>query len=84
MDMTGMMPGPDGNSAIPMQPQQLADGDVMGDGIQGPADPANPENANSQGTEGVEIQGEADIRNKLVTDAYGTKIPQRRSIDKAE
>jgi len=84
MDMTGMMPGPDGNSAIPMQPQQLGDGDVLGDGVLGPNDPQNPENPISQQTEGIEHQGEADIRNKLVTDAYGTKIPQGRSIDKNE
>jgi len=82
MDMTGMMPGPDGNSAIPMQPTELGDGDVMGDGMQGPQDPNNPENAASQETKGAEVQAEADIRNKLVTDAYGTKIPQRRSIDR--
>jgi hypothetical protein len=82
MDMTGMMPGPDGNSAIPMQPQQLGDGDIMGDGMMGPQDPANPENAASQETKGIEVQAEAEIRNKLVTDAYGTKIPQRRTVDK--
>jgi hypothetical protein len=84
MDMTGMMPGPDGNSAIPMQPQQLGDGDILGDGMLGPQDPANPQNAASQETKGAEVQGEADIRNKLVTEAYGTKIPQRRIIDKNE
>ena len=82
MDMTGMMPGPDGNSAIPMQPTELGDGDIMGDGMQGPQDPNNPENAASQATKGAEVQAEADIRNKLVTDAYGTKLPQRGSIDR--
>ena len=82
MDMTGMMPGPDGNSAIPMQPMQLGDGDVMGDGMMGPQDPDNPQNAASQETKGIEVQAEADLRNKLVTDAYGTKIPQRRTVDK--
>jgi len=80
--MTGMMPGPDGNSAIPMQPTELGDGDIMGDGMQGPQDPNNPENAASQATKGAEVQAEADIRNKLVTDAYGTKLPQRGSIDR--
>jgi len=82
MDMTGMMPGPDGSSAIPMQPTQLGDGDVMGDGIQGPQDDQNPLNSASQETESIEIQAEAEIRNKLVTDAYGTKIPQRRTVDR--
>jgi hypothetical protein len=81
-DMTGMMPGPDGNSAIPMQPMQLGDGDIMGDGVMGPQDPANPENLASQETKGIEVQAEAELRNKLVTDAYGTKIPQRRTVDK--
>lgn len=82
MDMTGMMPGPDGNSAIPMQPMQLGDGDIMGDGVMGSPDPANPENLASQETKGIEVQAEAELRNKLVTDAYGTKLPQRRTVDK--
>jgi hypothetical protein len=48
----------------------------------GPQDPANPQNAASQETKGIEVQAEAELRNKLVTDAYGTKIPQRRTVDK--
>jgi hypothetical protein len=48
----------------------------------GPQDPANPENLASQETKGIEVQAEAELRNKLVTDAYGTKIPQRRTVDK--
>ena len=82
MDMTGMMPGPDGNSAIPMQPTQLGDGDIMGDGMMGAPSPENPMNDASQQTEGIEKQAEAEIRNKLVTDAYGTKLPQRRNVGK--
>jgi hypothetical protein len=82
MDMTGMMPGPDGSSASPMQPTQLGDGDVMGDGMQGPQDDQNPLNPESQETKSIEVQAEAEIRNKLVTDAYGTKIPQRRTVDR--
>ena len=82
IDMTGMMPGPDGSSAIPMQPTPLGDGDILGDGMLGPEDPANRNNQGSQETKGIEVQAEADIRNKLVTDAYGTKIPQRRAVDK--
>jgi hypothetical protein len=65
-----------------MQPMQLGDGDVMGDGVMGVPDPANPENLASQETKGMEVEAEAQIRNKLVTDAYGTKIPQRRTVDK--
>jgi len=82
MDMTGMMPGPDGNTAIPMDPMQLGDGDVMGDGVEGAPTEENLANPMNQQTEGIEKQAEASIREKLVTDAYGTKIPQRRSIDK--
>ena len=82
MDMTGMMPGPDGNSAIPMQPTQLGDGDIMGDGIMGAPSDQNPMDEASQQTEGIEKQAEAEIRNKLVTDAYGTKIPLRRNVGK--
>jgi hypothetical protein len=82
MDMTGMMPGPDGNSAIPMQPTQLGDGDVMGDGIEGAPTPENVNDPETQAMEGMEQQAEAELRNKLVTDAYGTKLPQRRSVDK--
>ena len=82
MDMTGMMPGPDGNSAIPMQPTQLGDGDIMGDGMMGAPSDENPMNDASQQTEGIEKQAEAEIRNKLVTDAYGTKLPQRRNVGK--
>jgi len=82
MDMTGMMPGPDGNSAIPMQPQQLGDGDIMGDGIEGAPTEENQKDPETQAMEGMEQEAEAQVRNKLVTDAYGTKIPQRRSVDK--
>jgi hypothetical protein len=60
----------------------LGDGDIMGDGMLGPQDPANPQNAGSQETKGIEVQAEAELRNKLVTDAYGTKLPQRRTVDK--
>jgi hypothetical protein len=82
MDMTGMMPGPDGNSAIPMQPQQLGDGDIMGDGIEGAPTAENQKDPETQAMESMEQQAEAEVRNKLVTDAYGTKIPQRRAVDK--
>jgi len=82
MDMTGMMPGPDGNSAIPMQPQPMGDGDVLGDGMSGPETPENEATPENQELMGVEKSAESEIRNKLVTDAYGTKIPQRRTVDK--
>jgi hypothetical protein len=72
MDMTGMMPGPDGTS-MPLPPTQIADGDVIGDGIQGPPG-SPPDNATINSAE-----AEAMIREELVVDAYGTKIPQRRA-----
>jgi hypothetical protein len=80
MDMTGMMVGPDG-SATPMEPMMMGSGDVLGDGVLGPpGEEANSDpnlNANT-----VELQGEQAIRNKLVTDAYGTKLPSRRAVDR--
>jgi hypothetical protein len=82
MDMTGMMPGPDGNSAIPMQPQQLGDGDVLGDGIEGAPSEENVKNPDTIASEQANLEAEAAIRNKLVTDAYGTKLPQRRAVDR--
>jgi len=79
MDMTGMMPGPDG-SATPMDPMMLGDGDVLGDGIAGdPNQNANDPEANSQVTE---AEGEAAIRNALVTEAYAPKLASRRTVDK--
>jgi hypothetical protein len=82
MDMTGMMPGPDGSSAIPMQPQPMGDGDILGDGMSGPETPENAATPENQELMGIEKSAESEIRNKLVTDAYGTKIPQRRTVDK--
>jgi len=82
MDMTGMMPGPDGSSAIPLQPTELADGDVLGDGIEGPQTEENKNDPSNQQSQGIEAQAEASIREKLVTQAYGTKMPQRRTVDK--
>jgi hypothetical protein len=82
MDMTGMMPGPDGNSAIPMQPTELGDGDIMGDGIEGPQTDDSVNDPAQQQMMGIEKSQEAAIRERLVTEAYGTKIPQRRAVDK--
>ena len=82
MDMTGMMPGPDGSSAVPLTPTPLGDGDILGDGISGPETPENANTPANQQSRGIEQNAEAEIRNKLVTDAYGTKMPQRRTVDK--
>jgi hypothetical protein len=83
-DMTGMMPGPDGNSAIPLQPTQLADGDIMGDKVEGAPTPDNLQDPATQEGAMIEAQTEAALREKLVTEAYGTKIPQRRAVDREQ
>lgn len=76
MDLTGMSVTPDG-AVMPMDPEMamLGDGDVLGDGAVGPAtgqlDPAKM----------AEMQSEAEVRNQLVTLAYGTKLAQRRNPD---
>jgi hypothetical protein len=80
MDMTGMMPGPDG-TATPMDPMMMGDGDILGDGILGPTDPQNPTPQGQQEV-GMELQGEQKIRQDLVQDAYGTQLPSRRTVDK--
>jgi hypothetical protein len=84
-DITGMMPGPGGEGAVPLAPTVLADGDVMGDKIEG----APQTNAEGEMTDpeqeigdAMANQAEAALRNSLVTEAYGTKIPQRRAVDR--
>jgi hypothetical protein len=80
MDLTGMMPGPDG-SAMPMEPTMLGDGDVLGDGISGPQTEESMTDP-MLNTNMMDQQTEIGIRNELLTEAYGTKIPQRRGVDK--
>jgi hypothetical protein len=80
MDMTGMMPGPDG-TATPMDPMMMGDGDVLGDGVLGPNDPKKPSPEGQQEV-GMEMQGEMEIRQELLKDAYGTQLPSRRTVDK--
>ena len=81
-DLTGMIPGPGGEGAVPLQPTVLGDGDVLGDQVDGAPTPENIENpANQEGAMGANLQ-ESELRNRLVTEAYGTKIPQRRAVDR--
>lgn len=75
MDLTGMMPGPDG-MASPMDPMMMGDGEVLGDGASGPPGVATIDNA-----ELADMTGEAQLREELVVQTYGTKIPQRRATD---
>ncbi|CAB4128795.1 Portal protein [uncultured Caudovirales phage] len=79
MDLTGMMVGPDG-TATPMDPMMLGDGDVLGDGELGPQQPEQtPEQADAAMQS---LEQESEIRNALVTQAYGTQVPARRTVDK--
>ena len=82
MDLTGMMVGPDG-SATPMDPMMMGDGEMLGDGVSGPVDEAGAPTDPNAGVEQQEnLMAEQQIREKLVTDAYGTKLPSRRTVDK--
>lgn len=78
MDMTGMMAGPDG-TATPVDPMMMGDGDILGDGQLGAPGTDQPED---QQVDAQNLQAEAEIRNTLVTEAYGTNIPSRRTVDK--
>jgi hypothetical protein len=79
MDMTGMMVGPDG-TATPMDPMMMGNGDVLGDGELGPQQPEQTPDQQMAAQQSMEQ--EAEIRNTLVTEAYGTTIPSRRTVDK--
>lgn len=76
MTLTGMVPGPDG-SAAPLSPEQAA-GMAAGGGS-----PAQTPILDGNVVEGLQL-GEQDIRSRLVTEAYGTKIPQRRVPEEYE
>jgi len=78
MDMTGMMAGPDG-TATPVDPMMMGDGDVMGDGQLGPQSPTG--DADPQAMQ-QNLEAEAQIRQTLLNDAYGTRLPSRRTVDK--
>jgi hypothetical protein len=59
---------------------QLGDGDILGDGQLGPQDPANPQPLDPAAQQNE--MAEEEIRNTLVTEAYGTRVPQRAVVDK--
>ncbi|MFN9957858.1 MAG: hypothetical protein ACK55I_32535, partial [bacterium] len=75
MSLTGMMPGPDGQAGQPiMSPEN---GVPMG----GQPNTATPYlDEASQMT----MNAEANLRNRLVTEAYGTQLPQRRVPEEYE
>ena len=80
MDMTGFMAGPDG-TATPIDPMMMGDGDTLGDGQVGPQGSGADEAGNQQSAM-QNLEAEDAIRNTLVTEAYGTKTPSRRLVDK--
>lgn len=73
LDLTGMVPGADGAELPPMQ-----DGEESPTGIQGPSTPQTPQPVLDTDAL-LEENIEERIRTDLVTQAYGTKLPQRRS-----
>ena len=75
-EMTGMMPGPDGMATPLMTGEE--DGTVDGGG--GTLDNASTAGATEPDPATLlEMQSEEKLREELVTQAYGTKLPQRRA-----
>jgi len=80
MDITGMMVGPDG-TATPMDPMMMGNGDVMGDGVLGaPGESADPQADAAISQE--QLAAEDQIRQTLISEAYGQNIPSRSSVDR--
>jgi hypothetical protein len=78
MDMTGMMSGPDG-TATPVDPMMMGNGDLLGDGVSGPAQGATPQDdAAAQ----ENLAAEEQIKQTLVTKAYAENPPAKRTVDK--
>jgi hypothetical protein len=77
MDMTGFMAGPDG-TATPIDPMMMGDGDLLGDGQVGPGG-TDPE---ADAVEQQNLMAEQEIRNTLVTEAYGPAGATRSTVDK--
>jgi hypothetical protein len=82
MDMTGMMPGPDGGVATPIDPMMMGDGDVLGDGVDGPPPQEGQQDPQDAQNEGEKMMFEQELREELMQQAYGTKLPTRRAFDK--
>jgi hypothetical protein len=79
MDITGMMVSPDG-TATPMDPVMLGDGELLGDGQEGVE--GQEQTPEQSAVQQENAQAEEEIRNKLVDDAYGSKTPSRRTVDR--
>ena len=82
MDMTGMMPGPEGGVATPMEPMMMGDGDVLGDNIDGAPPQDGQGDPAAEQDIGEKLMLEQQLRETLITQAYGTKLPQRAVVDK--
>ena len=82
MDMTGMMPGPEGGVATPMDPMMMGDGDVLGDNINGAPPQDGQGDPAAEQDMGEKLMLEQQLRETLVAQAYGTKLPQRAVVDK--
>jgi hypothetical protein len=77
LDLTGMMPGSDGAEMPPMQDEVTgADGSVTQQ-----AQPQMPEPV-ADLTAVLEAGAEQNLRSDLVTMAYGTKLPLKRSVER--
>jgi hypothetical protein len=70
-DLTGTMPSPDGKGFTPATETVGPDGKPM----------AGQPVAQIDGALLEADMGEADLRNKLVTEAYGTVLPQRKVVE---
>ena len=79
MDITGMMVSPDG-TATPMDPVMLGDGELLGDGQEGVE--GQEQTPEQSAVQQENAQAEEEIRNNLVNDAYGSKTPSRRTVDR--
>jgi hypothetical protein len=73
--LTGFMPGPDG---APGQPMMNPESGMPMGGQPGAASPVLDDAA------AMLAQGEAGLRTRLVTEAHGTKLPQRRVPEEYE
>lgn len=75
VDLTGMVPGADGAQLPPTTP-----GDPGADGSMGIPQPQTPQPIIDP-AQALEGDIEQNIRTDLLTQAYGTKLPQRRTPD---
>lgn len=81
-ELTGMVIGPDGSATPAMLPQDVPlDGGGPDGGAPQAVGPAASVDPTMPGIMQAELVSEADIRNTLVTQAFGTKLPQRRNPD---